>query len=79
MVIGLRVARLAGGGSAACDEAKLMVSEKIDSSIELGTALFAGKLGTSPNSIVGGAVSHYLKGVRANRKRLMPGGRKSGK
>lgn len=70
LVVGLRTARLAGGGPTACSEARLMLTEKVDSGIALGTALLAGQLGDTPQALVGNTVSHYLKGVRANRKRL---------
>jgi hypothetical protein len=73
MVVGLRSVRLLRGGPAACSEARLMVSEKVASSVELAGALAAGELGSSPKSVIGGTVSHYLKGVRANRKRLSRG------
>lgn len=72
-VVGLRTWRLAGGGAEACSEARLMVVEKIDSGIELTTALVAGQLGTTPKAVVGSTVSHYLAGVRANRRRLSRG------
>jgi hypothetical protein len=70
MVVALRSARLLGGGEAACREARMMVTEKIDSNRALTNALLAGELGTSPNAVLGNAVAHYLTGVRANRKRL---------
>jgi hypothetical protein len=70
MVVALRSARLLGGGEAACREARLMITEKIDSSRALTNALLAGELGASPKAVFGSAVAHYLGGVRANRKRL---------
>ena len=70
LVVGLRAARLAEGGPAGCNEARLMITEKIDSGLELGTALVTGQLGTNPKQILGSSVSYYLAGVRANRKRL---------
>lgn len=70
LVIGLRCARLASGGTAACDEARLMVTEKIDSSIALGAALVSGGLGHNPKAVLGATISHYRRGVSANRKRL---------
>lgn len=72
-VFGLRAWRLAGGGAEACSEARLMVVEKIDSTIALTTALVTGQLGTTPRAVVGSTVSHYLAGVRANRRRLSRG------
>ena len=41
-VIGLRLMKLAGGGRAARDEARLMVSEKVNASFEAGVALMQG-------------------------------------
>lgn len=73
MVVVLRTAKLAEGGPEACREAKLMVSEKIESSVELASALITGKLGSNPKAVLGRTVSHYRKGVAANRKRLAIG------
>jgi hypothetical protein len=41
-VVGLRIARLAGGGIDAQREAHLMVSEKIDAVVEIGARLLCG-------------------------------------
>lgn len=70
LVIGLRTVRIAGGGNEGCQEAKLMVTEKVDSTVALGSALLVGDLGDTPKAVIGNTVSHYLSGVRANRKRL---------
>ena len=70
MVIVLRAARLAEGGPAASREARLIVTEKLDSGVELGTALVTRQLGTDPKQILGNTISFYLAGVRANRRRL---------
>jgi hypothetical protein len=75
MVIGLRTARILKGGPAACREARLMVTEKVESSARLASALAEGRLGSSVRSVADGTVSHYLEGVRANRKRLSRGWR----
>jgi len=73
LVIGLRGARLMGGGAEACREARLMVSEKVEAGRELGTALFSGGMGATPKAVVGNTVAFYLDGVRANRRRLLKG------
>lgn len=71
MVVGLRCARLAGGGPEAGREARLMVTEKIDSAAALTGALLTGKLGYTPRAVIGSTIAHYRKGVSANRRRLM--------
>ena len=62
-VVGLRLMKLAAGGTAAQTEAQLMVSEKVSAFIEASTALAAGG---SPHKVVRG----YRKHVRANARRL---------
>lgn len=69
-VIGLRTARMATGGFDAAEEARLMVSEKMQAAIELQTALFAGRLGASPLAGTRNVIHHYRRKVKANRKRL---------
>ncbi|UVO52075.1 hypothetical protein M0208_16725 [Sphingomonas sp. SUN019] len=69
-VIGLRLMRMATGGPLADREAQLMWSEKMQAAMELQTAWMTGGLGTTPLSGTRGAVRHYRKKVRANRKRL---------
>jgi hypothetical protein len=57
--------KLAGGGRAARDEARLMVSEKVNASFEAGAALMQG----------GGMVSvvdRYREHVAENNDRLSP-------
>lgn len=70
-VVALRTARLARGGLEGHAEARLMVSEKVDSLIELGAHATTGSLGSTPKAVAGSLVSHYLHAVRANRKRLL--------
>ena len=67
-VIGLRLMKLVLGGSNACDEASLMVTEKMSAATE---ALPAGHLmvGASPASVV----QAYRTKVRANSRRLLQG------
>lgn len=70
VVVGLRASRLARGGSESCAEARLMVTEKIESTAKLGTALAQGRMGSRPAAIAAGTLSHYRALVGANRKRL---------
>ena len=62
-VIHLRLAKLAVGDGEADDEARLMMSEKIDAMFEAGASLMAG---ASAASVVG----RYREHVAANVKRL---------
>ena len=62
-VIGLRLAKLAQGGTAAEAEAHRMVTEKIAAAAEATTALAVGK---SPRSVV----RRYRTIMRANERRL---------
>ena len=69
--IGLRMLRIAGGGKAADHEMERMVSEKMSTAIQLGTAAVVSAVsGKSAEAIANGAVTGYRKKVRANRKRL---------
>jgi hypothetical protein len=62
-VMRLRLAKLAIGDLAAGDEARLMVSEKVDAMVEAGASLMAG---ASVTDIIG----LYREHVAANAKRL---------
>ena len=62
-VIGLRVAKLAGGGVDAQHEAHLMVSEKIDAVVEVGARLLCGA--TAVN-----VIDRLQEQVAANAERL---------
>ena len=62
-VIGLRVAKLAGGGLDAQHEAHLMVSEKIDAVVEVGARLLCGA--TAVN-----VIDRLQEQVAANAERL---------
>ena len=62
-VIGLRVAKLAGGGVDAQHETHLMVSEKIDAVVEVGAGVLSGA--TSVNLI-----NRFRERVAANAERL---------
>jgi len=65
-VIGLRLAKIARGGSAGFEEAQLMVSEKIRAGIEAAETLVTG--GT-PSAVI----SRYQEHVTANTGRLLRG------
>jgi hypothetical protein len=67
-VIGLRVAKLAGGGVDAHHEADLMVSEKIDAVIEAGAGLLCG-------ATTGHVINRFREHVAANARRLSTEGR----
>lgn len=69
-VIALRGARLAVGDAAAWQEAERMIAEKSAANLALGMALASGSMGTSAEGIARGAVRHYRRRVRANRRRL---------
>ncbi len=71
LVVPLRLARLARGGPAARAEVQLMVSEKVEAHGALLRDLAAGRMGRGAAEVTGGVVTHYLKRVRANRRRLM--------
>ena len=65
-VIGLRVAKIASGGDPTGAEARLMVSEKIESAWELQSAL----VGLTPLAGTRKALRHYGRKVSANHRRL---------
>lgn len=73
VVVWLRSLRLAKGGPEAAAEAGLMVGEKLAAQQELAAQLLAGRLGTSPLAATAKVTRHFLKGVRANRRRLSQG------
>ena len=62
-VIGLRVAKLAAGGTDAQQETGLIVGEKVGAIFELGTSLLSGVTATS-------VISRFRDQVAANAKRL---------
>jgi hypothetical protein len=63
-VIGLRVAKLAGGGVDAHHEAHLMVNEKIGAVVEVGVRLLCG---ASANNVI----NRCREQVAANAERLL--------
>ena len=62
-VIGLRLMKIAAGGTSGLREAELMISEKIAAATQATNRLM---MGMSPDSVVDG----YRKKVRANVRRL---------
>jgi hypothetical protein len=62
-VIGLRIAKLAGGGVDAQDEAHLIVSEKVDAVIEVTASFMSGAAVTK-------VINRFREQVAANTKRL---------
>ena len=72
-VVWLRSAKIAQGGPEAMAEASLMVSEKVAAHQELLGKLATGQLGTDPLAVAANTTHFYLKGVRANRRRLSRG------
>lgn len=63
-VVALRLMRLTCGGNLALNEANLMLSEKVDASVEAGSTLMCG--GTMV-----AVVARYRQHVAANTKRLL--------
>ncbi len=70
LVIGLRLAKLARGGSAAGEESRLMLEEKLqaaqDANVSAVKAILAGKAHLAPKR----AMSVYQRRVRRNLARL---------
>ena len=71
LVVPLRLARLACGGARADAEAQLMVSEKVAAHSALMRDACSGSLGSSAPEMASRITRHYLRHVRANRKRLV--------
>ncbi|MEJ7934129.1 hypothetical protein WG907_07670 [Sphingobium sp. AN558] len=69
-VIGLRIAKVAAGGTAANDEIMLMISEKMKSAAKLQTDAAFGQLGGTPLASVQKVIRHYRTKVTANSRRL---------
>lgn len=70
-VIALRTAKVLSGRDADGEEARLMVSEKLATALEIQSALLSGALGTSPSAATKKVIRTYTRKVRANRKRLV--------
>jgi hypothetical protein len=69
-VIGLRLARLAGGGHSAWAEAARMTSEKIAALSEAQTAAVMAVLTGKAAAVPARTLALYRRKMRANRKRL---------
>lgn len=69
-VMWLRTLKLARGGKPALDEFQLMVTEKVEATVQLQCRLLTGKLGPSKQAAARGALDHVRRKVRANRSRL---------
>jgi hypothetical protein len=69
-VIGLRAMTIAAGGADARAESRLMVEEKVKAAVELQAKALSGGLGLTPAQTAAGAIAHYRRKVRANRRRL---------
>jgi hypothetical protein len=75
IVMGLRMAKLAGGGPAAMFEAQRMVAEKSVAALEAQMAAgLAFAQGATHHAVTRSTVAGYRRRVRANRRRLMPKG-----
>ncbi len=72
-VIGLRSMKIARGDAAAAKEAELMVHEKVQAAIAVNTLAWTGAFGLTAPSIASGALAHYRRKVRSNRRRLAKG------
>jgi hypothetical protein len=72
-VIALRTMKIAAGGPAAQDEARMMISEKIEAGLDLQTKAMTGGLGFTPEGAANKTLAHYRRKVRANRRRLIKG------
>jgi len=73
-VVGLRLAKIAHGGSGAMAETMLMTSEKISTAIELQASLASGGSVLTPVESAGRAIRLYRRKVRANHRRLTAAG-----
>lgn len=69
-VIALRTMKLAAGGTAASDEAGLMIGEKVGAAVALTQQAMFGQLGASMPGAGSKVVADYRRKVRANQRRL---------
>ena len=69
-VVGLRMAKLASGGTAAETEGRRMVEEKVKALSELQMLALTGGLGLTSQRAASKSLAHYRRKVRANRRRL---------
>jgi hypothetical protein len=76
-VIGLRLARLSGGGPSAWAEATRMTSEKVAALGEAQTATMMAVLTGKAAAVPSRTLALYRRKMRANRKRLTTSRRRS--
>jgi len=69
-VIGLRVLKIAAGGSAAEAETRLMFREKVESGWTLQGKALTGALGITAHGAMARTLAHYRRRVRSNHHRL---------
>ena len=69
-VIALRVLTFAAGGTAAEDEARRMVNEKVETGFALQALALTGALGFTAHDVAARTLEHYRGKVRANNLRL---------
>jgi hypothetical protein len=65
-----RTLKLARADRAAWDEFQLMVTEKIEATVQLQCRLLTGNLGSSKQGAAQAGLNHVRRKVRANRSRL---------
>lgn len=65
-----RSLKLARADRAAWDEFQLMVSEKVEATVQVQCGLLSGKLSASKQGAARAALNHVRRKVRANRSRL---------
>ena len=70
-VIGLRLAKLALGGPAAAREARLMVDEKVSTTLRVQQAAAVSMMTGGAAGVPAHALSTYRRKMRANRRRLL--------
>lgn len=70
LVAGMRLARIAAGGTQAVSETQLMLTEKVQAAAEWQMQMLAGGLGTTPLSATNRTLRHYRGKVAASRRRL---------
>lgn len=69
-VIALRTLKLAAGGAAADEEARLMLGEKLDAAMLLSQRAMMGQLGATMPGIAAKTIADYRRRVRRNQRRL---------
>ncbi len=70
LVVWLRSCRMMAGGPPAQREGLRMLSEKVEASAGLWSAVMTGGLHQSPEQVGERVLAHYRKPVQANRRRL---------